>query len=106
MENARAGMTARRHQGPGPQGRPGDLAAMVIVGLTLLLLPLGILARGYMPPDDALRHAAFAVTHRTWPQVIIGRPEALPPPKSKINSRSVTPKAFSIKPPNFTLPAS
>ena len=77
MENARAGMTERRHQGPGPQGRPGDLAAMVIVGLTLLLLPLGILARGYMPPDDALRHAAFAVTHRTWPQVIIGRPEAL-----------------------------
>lgn len=56
---------------------PGNLAARVVVGLALLLLPLGILARGYLPPDDVLRHAAFGVIRKTWAQVIVGRPEAL-----------------------------
>jgi hypothetical protein len=54
-----------------------DLAAMAMVGLTMLLVPLRIVARGYMPVDDVLRHAAFAVTHRTWADIIVGRPEAL-----------------------------
>ena len=61
----------------GPWGGPAVLAPMALVGITLLLLPLGIVARGFMPSDDALRHAAFAVSHRTWPQIIVGRPEAL-----------------------------
>ena len=63
--------------GMGQTGKPGDLAAMILVGLTMLLLPLGILVRGYMPPDDVLRHAAFAVTHKTWAELIVGRPAAL-----------------------------
>lgn len=38
---------------------------------------LGILAKGYLPPDDALRHAAFAVGSRPWAEILVGRPEAL-----------------------------
>ncbi|HWQ07810.1 MAG TPA: hypothetical protein VN436_01835, partial [Holophaga sp.] len=50
-----------------------------------ILLPLAvpalamawILGSGYLPPDDVLRHSAFATTQRTWDQILVGRPEAL-----------------------------
>ena len=45
--------------------------------LTFVGACLRILAHGYLPPDDALRHAAFAVSGRSWDQLLVGRPEAL-----------------------------
>lgn len=36
-----------------------------------LLVPLRIMAYGYMPPDDAMRHTAFAVVNRLWGDVIL-----------------------------------
>jgi len=56
---------------------PRDRTAMALVGIAFLVVPLAIIARGYLPPDDVMRHAAFAVMDRTWADVIVGRPEAL-----------------------------
>ncbi len=44
------------------------LAAVVVV-------PLRILAQGYLPADDALRHAAKAVSGRDWGEILLLRPE-------------------------------
>lgn len=44
---------------------------------TFALACFRILSFGYLPPDDVLRHAAFATTHRNWGQILVGRPEAL-----------------------------
>jgi hypothetical protein len=38
------------------------------------LIPLLILAQGYLPQDDALRHAAKAVSGRDWDQILLHRP--------------------------------
>ena len=37
----------------------------------LLAIPLKIVGSGYMPADDALRHAGFAMTHKSWDQVLV-----------------------------------
>ena len=34
------------------------LAAWLIIVVTVLFIPLKIIGYGYLPPDDALRHAA------------------------------------------------
>ena len=39
------------------------------------MLPLRILTYGYLPPDDALRHAAKAVSGKSWSEILILRPE-------------------------------
>ncbi|MFO1498320.1 MAG: hypothetical protein U1G07_08015 [Verrucomicrobiota bacterium] len=52
--------------------------AMVIwllVALTLLILPWRLLNHGVLPPDDALRHAAKAVSGKSWDQILVLRPE-------------------------------
>ena len=46
-------------------------ALLLLILAVFLLLPLRIIAYGYMPPDDALRHAAFAVVDRQWGDVIL-----------------------------------
>lgn len=35
-----------------------------------LIIPLKIISYGYLPPDDALRHSAFAVDHRHWNEIL------------------------------------
>jgi len=47
------------------------LAAWVIVILVLLAIPLKIIGYGYLPGDDALRHAAKAVSGKSWPQILV-----------------------------------
>lgn len=47
----------------------------VLVGLVLLLLPFKVLSHGFLPPDDALRYAAKAVSGKTWQEIIIMRPD-------------------------------
>jgi hypothetical protein len=38
------------------------------------LIPLHILGQGFLPPDDALRHAAKAVSGRDWAEILLLRP--------------------------------
>lgn len=46
-------------------------ALLLMVLAVFLMVPLRIIAYGFMPPDDALRHAAFAVTDRTWGDILV-----------------------------------
>jgi hypothetical protein len=54
--------------------RVGFLARAVVV-LCLALVPLRIVAQGFSPDDDVLRHAAKAVSGRAWSEVLVLRPE-------------------------------
>ncbi len=49
--------------------------ARILVVLALALVPLRIVAQGFLPDDDALRHAAKAVSGRAWGEVLVLRPE-------------------------------
>ncbi len=49
--------------------------ARSLVLLFLALVPLRIVSQGYLPTDDALRHAAKAVSGRSWNEVLVLRPE-------------------------------
>lgn len=48
------------------------LAAWMVV----ILIPIRVLGIGFMPIDDALRHAGKALTNRTWQEILVMRPEA------------------------------
>ncbi|HEU5396469.1 MAG TPA: hypothetical protein VFV81_04825 [Verrucomicrobiae bacterium] len=50
------------------------LAVWTIVVLILLLAPLRIIQYGYLPGDDSMRHAAKAVSGKTWQQILILNP--------------------------------
>jgi hypothetical protein len=54
-----------------PLRRYVPLAVWVIALLTLLLIPLKIIGYGFIPPDDALRHAAKAVSGRPWSEIMV-----------------------------------
>jgi hypothetical protein len=43
--------------------------------LGLAVVPLRIVGQGFLPDDDALRHAAKAVLGRPWSEVLVLRPE-------------------------------
>jgi len=45
------------------------LAVWVLVALVIVVIPLKIIGLGYLPADDALRHAAKAVSGKPWPEV-------------------------------------
>ncbi len=63
-------------QETGPQPLRALRAEPVIwtlVALTILLVPLLIVATGYLPLDDCLRHAAKAVDGRPWSQILVLR---------------------------------
>lgn len=49
--------------------------AWLIIALVLLYLPLRIIGFGFLPPDDALRYAAKAVSGKTWHEIVLMRPE-------------------------------
>jgi len=49
------------------------LAVWSLAVLTLLLLPGRILSYGFLPADDALRHAAKAVCGKPWPEILVMR---------------------------------
>src|ERR1039458_7299681 len=50
------------------------LAVWTIVILVILAIPLKIIGYGYLPPDDALRHAAKAVNGKPWPEILVMGP--------------------------------
>ncbi len=43
----------------------------LIVALVLLAIPLKIIGYGYLPGDDALRHAAKAVSGKPWSEILV-----------------------------------
>jgi len=47
------------------------LAVWAIVILVVLAIPLKIIGYGYLPADDALRHAAKAVSGKPWPDILV-----------------------------------
>lgn len=47
------------------------LASWAIVFLALLFIPLKVIQYGYLPGDDALRHAAKAVSGRDWRDILV-----------------------------------
>ena len=74
----------------------------IVWGLILaiiLLIPFKIISYGYLPSDDALRHAAKAVSGKTWSEILILRSApvsflpwiaAIRPPDWLILNRSTT----------------
>src|SRR4051794_25888294 len=51
------------------------LLTWVVVVVTLLMIPGKIISYGYIPMDDALRHAAKVVSGKPWPEIIVMRSE-------------------------------
>jgi hypothetical protein len=49
------------------------LAVWIVVVCTIILIPLKIISYGFLPGDDALRHAAKAVSGKTWQQILVMR---------------------------------
>jgi hypothetical protein len=50
-----------------------SLAAWIVVIFTIIVIPLKIIGLGFLPPDDALRHAAKAVSGKSWQQILVMR---------------------------------
>jgi len=46
-------------------------AVWAIVILVILIIPLKIISEGYLPEDDALRHAAKAVSGKSWGDILV-----------------------------------
>lgn len=71
-------MTDSKHNWQTPEfdrwRRLVPLAVWVMVVLTLVLIPLRIIGYGYLPSDDALRHAAKAVSGRSWADILVLNP--------------------------------
>ena len=62
---------------PTPSEHGGGVARLVriILVLVMLAIPARIILYGYLPVDDALRHAAKAVSGKPWPEILVlGQP--------------------------------
>ena len=57
------------------RGRAAIVAA-TIAFIALAIAPLRIVGVGFRPPDDALRHAAKAISGKPWTEILVLRPEA------------------------------
>jgi hypothetical protein len=49
------------------------LSVWVVAIFTIILVPLKIIGLGFLPMDDALRHAAKAVSGKSWQQILVMR---------------------------------
>jgi hypothetical protein len=60
---------------PGLDPFRGRLFALIelVLLLALLAVPLRVISFGCLPPDDALRHAAKAVSGKPWPEIRVMR---------------------------------
>jgi hypothetical protein len=54
-----------------PFRRYVPLAAWTVVILLFLVIPLKVISYGYLPSDDALRHAAKAVSGKSWQEILV-----------------------------------
>lgn len=68
-------MTAAHEPRPAPPldflKRYVPLAVWTAVILVILAIPLKIISYGYLPGDDALRHAAKAVSGKSWSDILV-----------------------------------
>lgn len=53
------------------------LVIWIIVVMTVILIPAKIISYGYLPQDDALRHAAKAVSGKPWSEILVMRNDFL-----------------------------
>ena len=60
--------TLRSRESPGVP----VLVRLLALGV-MLVIPFRVLGTGFLPPDDALRHAAKAVSGRSWSEVLVLR---------------------------------
>ena len=49
------------------------LAVWIVAVFTIIAIPLKIIGYGFLPMDDALRHAAKAVSGKSWQQILVMR---------------------------------
>jgi hypothetical protein len=49
------------------------LSVWIVVVFTIIVIPLKIIGCGFLPMDDALRHAAKAVSGKSWQQILVMR---------------------------------
>lgn len=52
-----------------------DWLILGLAGLALGVLPFWVLRHGYLPDDDALRHAAKAISGKPWTEILVLRPD-------------------------------
>jgi hypothetical protein len=57
------------------QKRYVPLLILLFCLVTLLFACMGILAQGFGPSDDALRHVAKVLSGKAWPEILLVRPE-------------------------------
>lgn len=48
-------------------------AVWIVVVSTIILVPLKIISYGFLPMDDALRHAAKTISGKSWQQILVMR---------------------------------
>jgi hypothetical protein len=63
---------------PAFKPRIEQIATLLVCCAVFLIIPLKVASYGNLPPDDALRHAAFAVDHRPWSEVLLLNPQIDP----------------------------
>ena len=49
------------------------LSVWIVAITTILFVPLKIISYGFLPMDDALRHAAKTISGKTWQQILVMR---------------------------------
>src|SRR5208337_4321568 len=49
------------------------LAVWVVAVCTLVLIPFKIVGLGFLPMDDALRHAAKTISGKSWQEILVMR---------------------------------
>jgi hypothetical protein len=59
----------------GSDALPVPLVVRALALAVLVLIPVRILGQGFLPTDDALRHAGKAVSGKSWDQILVLRPD-------------------------------
>ena len=49
------------------------LAVWIVAVFTIIIVPLKIIGYGFLPMDDALRHAAKTISGKSWQQILVMR---------------------------------
>jgi len=63
------------NEAPAKKATSIPFAVCALVLMTVVLIPFQIVGQGYLPDDDALRHAGKAVSGKDWHQILVLRPE-------------------------------
>ena len=54
----------------------------IVVAAAILFIPMKIIGLGYLPMDDAMRHAAKAVSGKSWSDILVTRPGIIVDPQA------------------------